>query len=180
VKDARASQPPEEPPVKRELQDLVARAKQGDATALPRLRALLDAHPEVWQTVGNLARYVEAAWIDLVAGDDPLFRESMKRQAGALREALSGPHATKSEALLVDLVVNNWLGVQQAEYSQATQTGGGGSIMQANHRLRRSESAQRKFLMAMRMLTTLRAAVPEGLAPINCLRLCGEEERESA
>jgi hypothetical protein len=165
--------------VKSELLGLVARAKQGDAGALPRLRAILDAHPEVWETVGNLSRYVEAAWIDLVAGDDPLFRESMKRQAGALREALAGPHATKSEALLVDLVVNNWLGVQQAEYAQATQTGGGGSIMQANHRLRRSEAAQKKFLSAMRMLTTLRAVVPEGLAPINCLRLCGEE-RESA
>jgi hypothetical protein len=180
VKDARPSQPPQEPPVKRELQALVARAKQGDVTALPGLRAILDAHPEAWETVGDLARFVERAWIDLVAGDDPLVRESMKRQAGALREALAGPHATKAEALLVDLVVNNWLGAQQAEYAQATQTGAGGSIMQANYRIRRSESAQRKFLLAMKMLTTLRAVVPEGLAPINSLRLHTEEERESA
>jgi hypothetical protein len=51
--------------------------------------------------------------------------------------------------------------------------------MQASYRLKRAESAQRKFLSAMKMLTTLRAAVPKGLAPINCLRLY-TEERESA
>lgn len=180
MRDARPSQPPQEMPTKRELHALVTRAKQGDASALPRIRAILDHHPEIWETVGDLARYVEAAWIDLIAGDDALVRESMKRQACEWRAALSGPHATQAEKMLVDLVVNNWLAAQQAEHAQATQTGAGGSLMQASYRLKRAESAQRKFLSAMKMLTTLRAAVPEGLAPINCLRLYTEEDRESA
>jgi hypothetical protein len=180
VKDAKPSPSPEEPAVKRELEALVARGKQGDSSVLPAIRTILDEHAEVWTTVGNSARYVEAAWIDLLAGNDPLVRESMKRHANEWRETLSGPHPTQVEKMLVALVVNDWLGVQHAEYAQATQTAGGGSIMQANHRIRRSESAQRKLLMALRLLTTLRAAAPEGLAPLNCLRLATEEDRESA
>jgi hypothetical protein len=38
-------------------------------------------------------------------------------------------------------------------------------------RLRRVESAQRRLLGALKVLAKLRATVPQGLAPLNVLRL---------
>src|SRR5207302_31972 len=52
VTDDTNSPPPAESPLVAELRDLVERANRGEAAALPRLRAVLDVHPEVWQTVG--------------------------------------------------------------------------------------------------------------------------------
>ena len=42
-------QPPT-PEALTELRAIVAKAKGGDETALPRLRELLDAHPRIWLT----------------------------------------------------------------------------------------------------------------------------------
>lgn len=156
------------------MSSLVERAMRSDASVLPRIRALLDRHPEIWSHVGDAARYVEAAWLDRMAGDDALVRESILRQADQLRQDLAGPHATRAEQMLVDLAVNNWLEVQYSQYVLAAAAGG--SIMQANHRLRKGESAQKKFLGALKALATLRAVLPEGLAPSNSLRVYREEE----
>ena len=56
---------PESPSVAGELRVLVDRARRGDLDALPRLRELLDGHPEVWRSFGDLARHAEAAWVRL-------------------------------------------------------------------------------------------------------------------
>ena len=85
------SQPAAAPPVLDELRSLVERARRGEAAALPPLRRLLDAHPEVWRRAGDLARHVEAAWVDLLAGDDPLGREAVRRRADQLRRELASP-----------------------------------------------------------------------------------------
>ncbi len=156
--------PPAQAPTSQELADLVGRAKQGNASVLPAIRKLLDDRPEVWEHLGDAARYVEAAWLDALAGDNLLARESIKRQAAQMRQELAGPNATRAETMMADLATNNWLEVQHAQHTQAT--AGGGSLMQANHRLRRGESAQRRFLSALKTLVALRALVPQGLAPL--------------
>jgi hypothetical protein len=152
------SQPAAAPPVLDELRSLVERARRGEAAALPPLRRLLDAHPEVWRRAGDLARHVEAAWVDLLAGDDPMGREVVRRRAEQLRRELASPGAPAAEALLADLAVANWLEVQHSQHAQVC--GANGATGPAAARLRRSESAQRRFLAAVKALTTL-----QGLAP---------------
>jgi hypothetical protein len=73
---------------------LAERARRGEAAALPRLRALLDEHPEVWRRAGDLAAHVQAAWTDLLVGADPVGRESIQRRAEQLRRSLAGPDAS--------------------------------------------------------------------------------------
>jgi hypothetical protein len=53
---------PTEPPIAAELRALVQRAQAGDTSALPRIRAVLDDHPEVWHYLGDLSGLVERAW----------------------------------------------------------------------------------------------------------------------
>ena len=44
-----------------ELRDVIARAKAGDAAALPRLREIFDRSPALAARYGDLARQAEAA-----------------------------------------------------------------------------------------------------------------------
>src|SRR5688500_1236159 len=78
------------PHVLREIQELVAKAKNGDQQVVPRLRQLLDAHPCIWQHCGDLAAQAEMAWIALIAGPDLYLRECLLRQTTSLREELAG------------------------------------------------------------------------------------------
>ena len=77
-----------EPPVVVELRELVAEAKQGNADVLPRIRRILDAHPEIQQHYGDLAGTVEGKWISMLAGDDACVRESLKRRVNEWRNLL--------------------------------------------------------------------------------------------
>jgi hypothetical protein len=74
-----------------ELQALIARAEQGDLSALPALRALLDGRPDIWHYVGDLAAQAQAAMVELVAGDNLLVRESVDRKLGAMKTELAVP-----------------------------------------------------------------------------------------
>ena len=76
---------------------------------------------------------------------------------------MAGPHATPLEKLLIDQVGVTWLAAQHGEISLADEPGG--SLQQANFRLRRAESAQRRLLNAVKTLTMVRALVPRGLLP---------------
>jgi hypothetical protein len=127
----------------------------------------------VWRRAGDLARHVEAAWVDLLAGDDPLGREAVRRRADQLRRELASPGAPAAEALLADLAVANWLEVQHSQHAQASGASG------AAARRRRSESAQRRFLAAVKALTTLQGLAARAAAPADCLRIHRGEEENS-
>jgi hypothetical protein len=173
------SPPADGPPAACELAALVQQARAGDPTVLPRLRELLDRHPEVWERIGDLGRSVESVWLDVLSGGNVVVRESIRRHVDQMRRDLAGPHPTRAEAMLVEQVVATWLEVQLCQCNLADQTGTG-SIPQATYRLRRGEVAQRKFLAAMKTLATLRAVVPEGLAPLNGVRVHDPPDRERA
>jgi hypothetical protein len=170
-------QPAAEPPILDELRALVGRARQGEAAALPSLRRLLDAHPEIWRRAGDLARHVEAAWVDVLAGDDPLAREALRRKAEELRRDLAPPGAPAAMALLADVAVANWLEVQYNQHAQAC--GASGAAGAAAARRCHSESAQRRFLAALKALTTLQGLAARAAAPADCLRLHRGEDEES-
>jgi hypothetical protein len=89
----------ESPPAEalNEIRAIIARAKQGDRTAVPRLRELLDAHPVIWRHYGDLAATVELSWVNMVAGVDLYLKECLIRHAAAMREELSGPSPSPIE-----------------------------------------------------------------------------------
>lgn len=151
------------------LNDLNAKANAGDRQALEELRKLLDEHPEVCRHVGNLGKIAENAWLELLVEDNALGREATRRQLAALKSKLAGDHPTPLEQLLVDNVTVAYLGQKHAEIREACDSGG--SAQQAAYRLKRSESAQRRYLAAIKTLSTLRAKVPAGLAPLKGLKL---------
>jgi hypothetical protein len=158
------------------LKALVARADAGDGRALAGLRRFLDDHPEVWEHIGDLAARAERAWIEVIAGDDHLAVESYQRQVARMKADLNGPHATRTESLLVEQVVSCWLAMKYDEMAAALQ---GGSAEQAGLRLRRAESTQRRYASALKLLVLLRAKLPQGLAPVNTLALYEDKRRRA-
>jgi hypothetical protein len=167
-----------EPPVAAELRALVLRAQTGDATTLPRIRTILDEHPAIWRHVGDLSALAERAWIAVLSGEHPLAVESMKRTVTDMKADLAGKHPTRMEQMLVDQVVGCWMEVKYLEtaYAEPAQ----GSLQQAGFRLKRRESAQKRYLAAVKTLTTVRALTPAGLTPSPAATVYEEPKRQMA
>jgi hypothetical protein len=160
-----------------ELRELVEQANQGEPLASERLRRFLDAHPEIWERCGDVSRYAERSWLRLLAGE-ALGGEAIPRHLDRMRAELLGEHPTRVERLLADQVVVCFLAAQHAEITAADPAPV--PLGQAALRLKRAESAQRRYLAALRTLTHLRAKLPEGLSPLNSLRLfTGESKRRT-
>ena len=148
---------------------LVQSAQAGDPSALPRIREILDQRPEVWRHVGDLASLAERAWVAALAADHPVAVESMKRTVAEMKAELAGENPTRIERLLVDQVVACWM---EAKYLEAVAAEPGrGSLEQADFRLKRLESSQRRFMTAMRCLTDVRTHALPGLAPTPAVKL---------
>lgn len=171
------AKPPNPAALTAALQGLVQRANAGDRQAVTDLRQALDEHPEIWQSCGNLSKMAERAWLELIGGDQVLSVESIKRSLKELKADLLGPHPTVIERVLVDSAAISYLALRHSEISAANP--GSQSLGLATLRLRRCESAHRRFTSSLKILTLLRAKAPEGLVPLNGgLRLyTGEEDR---
>jgi hypothetical protein len=100
------SDKPTEPPAFAEWRELVERAQAGDTTALPCLRQLLEAHPEVWRQLADLAAQVERSWLDLLSATHPFLTNSLKGIAQEMKTDLLGDNPTPLERLQVDQVVS--------------------------------------------------------------------------
>ena len=145
---------------------------------LPRLRQLLDDHPEIWQRIGDLAGLVERAWIGVMAADDRLVVESMKRKIEEMRSDLAGDSPTRLERLMVDQIIGCWLEVKHVENESALADED--SVATASFRLKRLESAQRRFDSAVKTLSSVRALLPSGVAPAGAIKLYEKRAKQMA
>lgn len=152
-----------------QLKALTEQANEGAPGSLDALRDFLRKHPEVEQHVGDLARHAETAWVHLLADGNTLIHEAVQRRLTALKAELAGEHPTPLERMLVEHVGIAFLANQHATIAEASSSGG--TIQQAALRLRRAESAQKRYLAAVKTLSVLRARVPAGLAPLKGLKL---------
>jgi hypothetical protein len=154
------------PPMTQEqgFEELVRRANAGNKVCLAGLRKLLDEKPEIWRTVGNLSALAEKSWISLLSNGNTLAEESIPRHLKELKAGLAGDDPTPVEKMLIDLIGVTWLAAQHGEISASSPPGG--SLQQANFRLRRAESSQRRLLNWVKMLAMVRALVPRGLMPL--------------
>jgi hypothetical protein len=143
-----------------DLQQLVDRARRGDASALPMLREIMQKAPSLVDNLGgNLAEQAEASLIKAAAGDDLAFKESITRKLELLRAELAGPSPPPLERLLVERVVACWLQVQEADirYSQTKDP----SVKWAEYLQRRMTHAHKRYLSAIKTLALIRKlAVP--------------------
>ena len=147
------------------LQTLVKRAEQGDESALPTLRAALDANPWIWERYGDLAQQSQAAWLQLIAGPNLLLRESVERKAEQLRAELAGPGPSPLERLLVERVIACWLQVQYADAAYAQQTSP--SPGQHTAALKRQAGSHQRYLHSIKTLATVRKLLRPALSPVD-------------
>lgn len=148
------------------LNAVVAEAKLGNAEVLPELRDLLDEHPEIWRHYGDLSGQVTAKWLDLLAGDDVLIRESVFRQVNELRLDLQEEDASPLETLLVERIVTSWLQVRFFDSAVALATEGVPTT-QARFMDQQLHRAQKRHTEAIRALAEIRKLLP--VDPIQCL-----------
>ena len=100
---------PTEPSAMDEIRALLTRAQGGDAAALPGLREIFDARPDVWTWLSDLAQHAEESWIGVIGGTDLGLAEALRRRAATLKVELVGPKPTAIERLLAERVVATWL-----------------------------------------------------------------------
>lgn len=136
------------------LGELGRRAEQGDWSALDELRICLDRYPHFWRQAGDLGWHAEMAIVRLVAGGDPLVGEALRRKLDELRGELLGPTATPLERLLVDRVLLAWAQCHAADLDAAARGQGTGPA--AAFATRRQDSANRRYLAAIRELAQVR------------------------
>jgi len=148
---------------------LIERANGGDQDALRHLGAFLDQNPWLWQRAGDLTAATESAWVNLLAGQNALASESIKRRVAGLKRELEGEQPTRLEALLVEQIAVTWLACKHAEQKAACAATG--SPAQDAFKLKRAESAQKRFNNAIKTLALLRSVKRAGLVPANQMRL---------
>lgn len=161
TKQAPAPPPPAPRPVTQAeaFEEMVRRANQGNETCLRGLREILDQRPEIWRNVGDVGALAERLWAELLARGNRLAEESILRKVGALKASLAGPAPTPLEDLLVDYLGVTWLAAHHAETTAAQE---GGGVELAKLRLKRAESAQKRFTGAVKTLTLVKALLPQG------------------
>lgn len=140
------------------------RAYSGDKSAAPELRAMLDAHPEVVRTAGDLPRDAHLAMTRAIVGADAGSPEVFARRAAQVRAELEGAHPSPLERLLCERIATCWLAVYLLD--AATVTASNGQRPPARiieHHERMKDSAQRRYLDACVALARVRRLLQPSL-----------------
>jgi hypothetical protein len=147
-----------------DLAHLLERAEKGDRAVLPELCAALDADKRLWKTYGDLAQHAEAALGMLVAGNNLLLAESLKRTLSAMKTELGGQVPSPLERLLIERVTATWLQVNYFDglVAQAKETKNAHWRVLERHR----DSAGRRHLAAIKALATIRKLLAPAPSPL--------------
>ena len=139
------------------LQRVRWRANAGDQRAREVLKKFLDAHPDFWSQVGNLALHAESSLVEAATGGEWFASEAVKREAARLRQSLLGRSPTPLETMAVERLALTWLQLQYVEsrFTQAQQ-----DLGWAKYWLRRQEQADKLYRSAVRSLALIRELLP--------------------
>jgi hypothetical protein len=162
----------------------VLKANRKDATKadLAELRKALDAHPDAWRILGDLAQLAMDSVVDYfykpMGEDAEAHRESARRATGAIKRDLGYKTASPLEKLLIEQVAVCWLRAYIAEI-YVTIARAGDSLEYWNRQL---SAAQRRYLRAIETLARVRRlGVPAvqvniGAQQVNQVNLPGAAE----
>ena len=133
---------------------VVRRAEAGDEAAMPMLRKIMDGVPALTESLGNLARKVESSLIGNSAGQNLAYKEFVTRKMTQLRKDVGGENPSPLEILLADRIALCWLSLHDTEirFAQAKDL----SIKQADFWQKRIDGAHRRYLSAIKALSTVR------------------------
>jgi hypothetical protein len=143
------------------LQDLSDRAQDGDETAVPEIRKVLDDSPDLaWLFIKGPAKLAESVMIDKFTKDGDLAsKEFLRHQLESMRVELAGGNPSALERLLAERVVATWLQVQLFEGLYAVGMKSGTLILDDHHQ-KRLDQAHRRHLSAIRTLAQIRKLGP--------------------
>lgn len=145
-----------------ELRELVALAKHGDDQAVSKISKILDAHPAIWQTVGDLSAHAEELLISLIADGNALVSESMQREIKRLKAELAeGQTPSPLERLTIQRIVACWLMCQHTDRATLAADAAG---TKAAHWGKRQEIAEKRFQQAIKSLDLVRRLKPRKTA----------------
>ena len=147
--------------VAKSIQALVRRAEGGDVTVLPELRDLLDASPEIWRHASDAATHVELSWIEIMAGDNLMVRESLIRRVQAMRDEITETAGDPLEILLVDRIVVSWLQVAFLQ-ARSAQHHADSTKPETAAWKKRLDAAHRRHLEGIRIFAEVRKLLPRG------------------
>ncbi len=139
------------------LSELVAAAKQGDATVMPRLRKIMWQRREQYGDLGNLASHAKLRWVNLIAGRDLHERECLFINLQTLVDQFHRDGCFPCEKMLVDEVIITWLPHQHSLAKQAEAAAI--SIDVFAYWCQRTEQTQRRHLKAIAALRDYRVAM---------------------
>jgi hypothetical protein len=158
------------------FEELAMAARRGDRSVIPALRKILWANPELAKCNGELASQTHIHWIDLIAGRDLYYRESLLLKIAELRrKMIAETSGTVVEEMLVEQAVSTWLQLYHHENREATAPAQ--CIQVGEYRLKKIDSAFNRHMRSLnalasmrainfsqRMAETLKAAIPEPVA----------------
>jgi hypothetical protein len=98
-----------------------------------------------------------------------LLLESTQRKAAQLRAELAGPEPSRLERLLVEHIVSCWLQTNYADSAYA-QLPKGANPAQHTAALQRQNSAQQRYLQAVKALATVRKLLRPAPSPLELLQ----------
>jgi len=138
----------------RDTKKLIERAKTGDASCLPEIRALLADDKEFREDLGSPVEWLWQTFMKKLAGKHLLIQEAAKQKLDELRSELEGPNPTPIERLLAQRACLCWFIVHWHETAYFGNDGM--TLQQADYYQRRIDRAHARFLSAVRTLAQIR------------------------
>ena len=155
------------PPPEISTNELWKRARKGDKTILPRLRALIDRNPDLFEGIGVM-REAEESLAKLSSGGDLLREEVLVREIRRVAGELAGEDASPAVRLLAHRAALCLHAVNRAENFVATAWDPASAIdltmAQDEFLQRRLDGTHRRFLQSVKMLETVRRLARPGPA----------------
>jgi hypothetical protein len=152
------NQQPTQMPTRHEFDALVKAANGGSDEALDALRTLLNGQPEIWRHVGDLFAHAKESLIKLIAGDNQLLVESLRRTVDEMEVELLGDSASRLERMAIQRIVATWLELQFTDTVHPEPQGK--SLAQVKFALDLKNSAQRRFDAALKSLSLVKKMLP--------------------
>lgn len=138
-----------------QFESLTARANAGEPGARTELQRFLEAHPVVWQTLGDLTRASVLLWTQRLMPTDAGYGESIARNLEEWKKELLGPDATPTERALADVAVSAKLALSYAEsQAEAKNT----TLQAVRWNAKRLDMAQHRLNRTLKMLAQVQMA----------------------
>lgn len=155
------------------IEELFGLANEGGSAALAELRSLFSV--EAFEEIGDLARQVRYNLVQNAASGCKATAATIQAKADRLTSELQGPAPTPLERLLAERVTIAWLALHRIDLEAAACEGtfsgplDSSAAMQSErlYHAKRQESAQRRYLQAIRTLAQVRRLLGPAFLQLN-------------